>query len=223
VAQQYTLRTKKANALVFRQLKIIYGQKPGDDAVEILSYPKDVMLRLAKANPKSASQRKLDAEAVMQQPRGETKFDITDELDDDIVLPGLHKNALRDKNEILANVGPVYANKIGSILATLRVWKRFRDSLGEGTKERYMSSSEGFLPALEHNAEVSARKTTSANYAIPNYELLLKFLPKVKEKSGAKSPAYLACLLQVKLLGLRDDLGGVEILSSDGDESVKRN
>jgi hypothetical protein len=79
------------------------------------------------------------------------------------------------------------------------------------------------LPALEHNTEVSAQKTTSTDYALPSYELLLKLLPKVKEKSGAKSTTYLACLLQVKLLGLRDDLDAMEILSSDGDETAKRN
>jgi hypothetical protein len=40
-------------------------------------------------------------------------------------------------------------------------------------------------------------------------------LPKIKEKLG-DSTKYLAALLQVKLLGLRDNLVGNEIRESDG-------
>jgi hypothetical protein len=44
---------------------------------------------------------------------------------------------------------------------------------------------------------------------------MFKFLPKIKAKLGNFTP-YLATLHQVKLLGLRDDLGGVEVMTGDG-------
>lgn len=219
VAQRYTERTKKANALVFRQLAKIYNQNPDDDAVPVLSRPKDVMLRLAQANQKSAAQRKLDATTLREpDPAATAKLDMGDDEDEDgPLLSSMPKILPKERNAILANVGPVYANKLGSIAATFRIWSRFRDSIGQAALVQYRTSSEGFLPALEHNAQVSTRKTTSDAHAIPSYELLLKFLPKIKEKLG-NSTAYLAALLQVKLLGLRDDLGAVEILTGDGPE-----
>jgi hypothetical protein len=52
-------------------------------------------------------------------------------------------------------------------------------------------------------------------HAIPSYELLLKYLPKVKAEFGVTTQ-YLAAFLQVKLMGLRDNLGGIEIRETDG-------
>ena len=54
-------------------------------------------------------------------------------------------------------------------------------------------------------------------HAIPSYELLLKHLPKVKADELGVTTQYLADFLQVKLMGLRDNLGGIEILESDGE------
>jgi hypothetical protein len=45
--------------------------------------------------------------------------------------------------------------------------------------------------------------------AIPAYELIKAYLPKIKEKLGADSLSYLAAFLQTKLLGLQDNLGGL--------------
>jgi hypothetical protein len=45
--------------------------------------------------------------------------------------------------------------------------------------------------------------------------LLVEFLPKIKRKLGTGT-AYLAALLQTRLLGLRDNLGGVLIRDDDG-------
>ena len=52
-------------------------------------------------------------------------------------------------------------------------------------------------------------------HAIPSYELLLKYLPKVKAELGVTTQ-YLAAFLQVKLMGLLDNLGGIEIRETDG-------
>ena len=52
-------------------------------------------------------------------------------------------------------------------------------------------------------------------HAIPSYELLLKYLTKVKAEVGVTTQ-YLATFLQVKLMGLRDNLGGIKIRETDG-------
>ncbi len=41
-------------------------------------------------------------------------------------------------------------------------------------------------------------------------------IPTENQRIARNSTTYLTSLLQVKLLGLRDDLGGVEILTGDG-------
>jgi hypothetical protein len=46
--------------------------------------------------------------------------------------------------------------------------------------------------------------------------LIKSYLPKIKDKLGADSLFYLDALLKTKLLGLRDNLGGVEIRADDG-------
>ena len=51
--------------------------------------------------------------------------------------------------------------------------------------------------------------------AIPAYELIKSYLPNIKEKLGADSLSFLVALLQTKMLGLRDNLGGVEIRADD--------
>ncbi len=51
---------------------------------------------------------------------------------------------------------------------------------------------------------------------ILSLKLILSFLPKIKEEFGAESTTYLAYFLQVRLWGLRDNLGGVLIRDDDG-------
>jgi hypothetical protein len=74
----------------------------------------------------------------------------------------------------------------------------------------------GLNAALAANQEVQGNKTKNELHAIPSYELIKSYLPKIKAKLGAGSMSYLAALLQTKLLGLRDNLGGIEIRTDDG-------
>jgi len=52
--------------------------------------------------------------------------------------------------------------------------------------------------------------------AIPAYEPIKAYLQKMKEKLGADSLSYLAAFLKPNRLGLRDNLGKVEIRTDDG-------
>ena len=72
------------------------------------------------------------------------------------------------------------------------------------------------MQAKAANKEVQANRTTNPWEAIPSWELFDRFLPKVKEVFKATSTDYMACLLQVHLFGLRDNLGGIEIRDTDG-------
>ncbi len=53
----------------------------------------------------------------------------------------------------------------------------------------------GINAALAANQEVQGNKTKNALHAIPSYELIKSYLPKIKDKLGADSLSYLAALL----------------------------
>ncbi len=72
------------------------------------------------------------------------------------------------------------------------------------------------MAAKQSNKEVQGNRTTNPWEAIPSWELLNRFLPKVKELFKATLTNYLACLLQVNLFGLRDNLGAIQIRETDG-------
>jgi hypothetical protein len=64
--------------------------------------------------------------------------------------------------------------------------------------------------------EFFSRGTRSTTMTILRSKLIKFYLPKIKAKLGAGSMSYLAALLNTKLLGLRDNLGGIEIRTDDG-------
>jgi hypothetical protein len=74
----------------------------------------------------------------------------------------------------------------------------------------------GLNATLAANHEAQGNKTKNDLQGIPSYELIKSYLPKIKAKLGADSLAYLATLLQTKLLSLRDNLGSIEIKTDDG-------
>jgi len=74
----------------------------------------------------------------------------------------------------------------------------------------------GLNTALAANQEVQGNKTKNELHAIPSYELIKSYLPKIKDKLGADSLSYLAALLQTKILSLRNNFGGVLIRIDDG-------
>jgi hypothetical protein len=126
----------------------------------------------------------------------------------------------RDKSEALKGLKADYSNRLGHIMSTLRIWKLFGDAMGTDVLHMYDGTFEagslGFKQAKAAVDEAAFNRTKNALNAIPSHKLLLSFLPKIKDKYGAASTTYLACLLQVRLFGLRDNLGGVEMRDTDG-------
>jgi hypothetical protein len=145
--------------------------------------------------------------------------------DDDEISSGIVSRAttvvrLRDKSSALKAVKADYAERLGQIITTMRSWKLFGDAMGtdvlamyEGT---FSAGQLGFRQAKAAVDEAAENRTKNALNAIPSLKLLTSFLPKIKEKIGAGSTAYLACFLQVRLWGLRDNLGMIEIRDTDG-------
>ena len=118
----------------------------------------------------------------------------------------------RDKSSAPKAVKADYAILLDQTLSVMRDWKLFGDSMGtdvramyEGT---YIAGHLGLKQAKAVVDEVSENRTKNALNAIPGLKLLISFLPKIKEKHGAGSTTYLAYFLQVRLWGLRDNLGG---------------
>jgi hypothetical protein len=71
------------------------------------------------------------------------------------------------------------------------------------------------MQALQADKEVQGNKPKSDLHAVPSYEMLVRYLPRIKAALGP-STIWLAAFLQVNLLGLRDNLGGIEIRADDG-------
>ena len=126
----------------------------------------------------------------------------------------------RDKFSALKAFKADYAKRLGHILSTMRALQLFGYAMGtdvlamyEGTFNAGQLSFKQVKAAL---VEVAENRTKNALSAIPSLSLLTSFLPKIKEKFGAGSTTYLACFLQVRLWGLRDNLGGIKIRENDG-------
>ncbi len=139
--------------------------------------------------------------------------------DDDISSNAVSRAAnvvrARANSQALKEVKTSYSNKLGDIISTMRAWKIFGDSLGSNVLQMYEGMFNegqlGFKQAKSAVQEAAGNRTKNALQAVPSHELLLSFLPKVKEAYGAASPTYLTCFLQVRLFGLQNILGGVDI------------
>ena len=126
----------------------------------------------------------------------------------------------RDKSSALKAVKADYSKRLGHIISTMRSWKLFGDAMGTDVLNMYDGTFDagqlGFKQAKAAVDEAAENRTKNALNAIPSLKLLSSFLPKIKDKYGAGSTTYLACFLQVRLWGLRDNLGGIEIRDTDG-------
>ena len=104
-------------------------------------------------------------------------------------------------------------------MSTFRAWKWFRNSLGSDDMNEYQGAygegEMGHNAALDANSETQGNKTKIDMQAIPTYELINAYLPKIKEKLSADLMYYLAAFLQTNLFGLGDNLGGAEIRADD--------
>jgi hypothetical protein len=224
VGRTYKKGTRNAKLTTFRQLMELFNQKPEQNAVPILRDVKEVMERLAKANPKSAIAIEADR-TIMDEAEGAVAGADEDDDEEMSSSPVAKSKAgakvrQRDKNSALKNVTPTYGNKLSDMLSTLRACKVFQDILGSDDVIKYQGTygegEMGLNATLAANSEVQGNKTNNDIQAIPAYDLIKFYLPKIKDKLGADSMSYLTVFLQTKLLGLRDNLSGVEIRADDG-------
>ena len=119
-------------------------QKPGQNAIPTLRNAKEVMKRLAKANPESAIA--IEADRTVQD-EAEGAVAGADADDDEEVSSGpVAKSAAgakvreRDNSSALKEVTDTYGNKSSDILSTFRAWKVFRDSLGADVMHAYQGT-----------------------------------------------------------------------------------
>jgi hypothetical protein len=201
----------------------IYYQKPDQNAIPTLRDAKEVMRRLAIKNKKTVLAIEADR-TVHDESEGAVAGEDDDD-DQEISSDPIAKSAAgakvqqRDKSTPLKYVKPTYGNRLASIISTFRAWKVFRDSLGSDVMDKYEGTygenEVGLNAALAANQKVQDNKTKNDLQAIPTYEPIKSYLPKIKAKLGADSLFYLAALLQTKLLRLRDNLGGIKIRTDD--------
>ena len=216
--------TKQVRA-TFRMIREEFANKELDDnAVPTLKKVDEILAFLRDKYRKSEKQ--IQADMTVQDSSVGAVAGKDDDDDEEIssgprVIMSKPATATRarDKSSILKNVTATYSSKIGHIATTFGAWKVFRDSLGTDILQQYRGTFEegqvGLFQAIVAAKEVQKNKTKSELHAVPSYEMLLRYLPKIKDKLGV-STKYLAAYLQVKLLGLRDNLGGIEIRDTDG-------
>jgi hypothetical protein len=216
--------TKEAHQRTFKRLMTDFAKQDWDDnAIPILRQADRVMAYFRETERKTSLDIERDRTV---QDAAEGAVAGKDDDDEEISSRGgtvsraANVVRARDKSSELKNVKTSYANKLASIVATWFGWKLFAESLGTDVLESYQGTfqpgSFKLLAAKQANKEVQGNRTNNPWEAIPSWELFNRFLPKVKEVFKATSTNYLACLLQVHLFGLRDNLGGVEIRETDG-------
>jgi hypothetical protein len=71
------------------------------------------------------------------------------------------------------------------------------------------------MHASQADKEVHGNKAKSDLYAVPSYQRIVRYLPRVKAALGP-STTWHATFLKMKMLGLRYNLGGIEIRDDDG-------
>jgi hypothetical protein len=230
--QNYAPAYTRAVRTTFRQIREEFAKAgASDNAVPVLRKASELMAWLRARYRKTAQQ--VEADATVQDSSVGAVAGRAD--DDEEVTSGrpavsgsgeavaVSKPATavraRTKSSELKQVSQTYSSKLGHVVTTFGAWRVFRDSLGTDVLQAYRGTfgegEVGLFQAIQADREVQGNKAKSPLHAVPSYEMLVRYLPKIKDKVGA-STGWLAALLQVKLLGLRDNLGGVEIRRDDG-------
>jgi hypothetical protein len=129
------------------------------------------------------------------------------------------RSRARTKSTALKQVTQTYSVKLGHIATNFGALGAFRNSLGSDVLQTYRGGfgegEVGLMQALPADKEVQGNKPKSDLHAVPSYEMVVRYLPRIKAALGPPT-VRLAAFLQVKLLGLRDNLGGIEIRADDG-------
>jgi len=208
----------------FRQIRTEFAKAdPGDNAVPVLRDAEGVMAWLRAKNTKTIIQVEADATAMDSAAGAVAARDDDDEEEvssGSVATSVAGKRArARTKSTALKQVTQSYSKKLGHITTTFGAWGVFRDSLGTDVLQTYRGGfgegEVGLFQAIQADREVQGNKAKSDLHAVPSYEMLVRYLPKIKSALGP-STTWLAAFLQVKLLGLRDNLGGIEIRGDDG-------
>jgi len=203
-----------------------FGQKPEGNAIPFLRKLDDIKDFLGETYPKTTAQ--LQADATVQDSSVGAVAWRDDDDDEEVTSGGSHqltkstsdtKVRARDKNTAIQDVTSTYSKKLGHIVTKWCAWEAFRFSLGSDMLNAYTGTynegDTGFYQTLSAVKEAALNKTKSDLHAVPDYKLLTEFLPNKKTRLGTGT-TYLAALLQTRLLGLRDNLGGVLIRDDDG-------
>jgi hypothetical protein len=222
VAEVYLKGHLNAMRRIFRQLRTdMADAQPADNAVPVLRAPKSVMASLRAKYSKTAVQVKADA-AVMDiaadavAMRGEDE-----EVSRGVVatsVAGARSRACTTSTALM-EVTQTYSAKLDHIATTFSAWSVFQDNLGRGVLQTYQGGfgegEVGLMQAIQANREVQGKKAKSDPHAVPSYEMLVRYLPRVKPVLGP-STIWLAAFMQVKPLGLRNNLGCIEVRADDG-------
>ena len=225
VPEMYAEATKTQQRKTFDMIRVYAKAEPRDDAMPVLRRAEDVMAFFRAAYAKSAEKiaadvtREGSAHAVAGRDDGEEEVSSGGGGKAPLVSRGATNRRARDQAPELKEVTATYANRLGHIISTYESWGLFREALGSDALAKYRGGfGEGqtaFMAAKEVAKETARNRVKAPEYAVPHYELLLEQLPKIRDKLGGPTPTYLAAYLQVKLLGLRDNLGGIRVLNGE--------
>ena len=223
VARQYAKSTRQGIQRTFRLLREKYAKaEPKDNAVETLRDVKKWTAWLRDYRRKSVEQ--VEADATRTGSVGAVAGQDDEEGEEISSGPPLtsiaqRQGRARDKSEALKKVTQTYSKDLGHVASTYWSWKAFRDSMGsdwiQDLTGGFGERETGLLQAIQADREVQANKPKNPLHAVPSLQMLERYLPKIKEKQGP-STTWLAALLQVKLIGIRDNLGGIFVRTTDG-------
>lgn len=215
--EKYAESYRKDVIRTFRQVMNEYAKAtPDDDAIPTLKDALGVIAFLKSISQKTQTQQEADKTEIGSVNAVAGKDDSEDE---EVSSGGPIQSSAGERPRArlaapeLKKLTQTYSKKLGHISTTFSAWKVFRDALGTRVHHAYQ------IPlnvAIQADKEVQSNKATSDLHAVPSYEMLQSYIPKIKEKFGETSPTYVAAYLQVNLLGLRDNLGGIEVLDRDG-------
>ena len=227
VPELYAESTKRAKVTTFESLRReLAREEPSADAMPLLRDAERVMAwfreRYGKTKEKIAADvtQTGPAGAVAGGDGGEEVSSGPRRAEAVGIVSAAAQGTRRARAQApeLKAVTATYSNKLGDIISTYWGWGAFREALGSAALEKYRGGfgegANAFMAAKEVAKETARNRTKSAAYAVPHYELLKETLPRIKRRLGA-SAQYLAAYLQVHLLGLRDNLGGVRVLDGE--------
>ena len=97
-----------------------------------------------------------------------------------------------------------------TILAVAKRSSKFKEWVGEDGLSAYLAEVK---KGNEKVVKKSESATSDEEMSIPSIQSLMEALPKIQEKLGETSSMFLAAYLQVNIVGLRDDLGAIRVVS----------